>query len=271
MATDFLYDNAPLIEVIVEVRWVTQKLEALPDAAIDPHFNEFHNQFRKVAQENGFSHVQTLLPEKLPIEFMHHKPHSRYRVGEGQWPLFQIGPGIMTINIVPPYKGWTAFKDIIENGLDMLFSSYPFSDKTLTFEVIHLRYIDGFIKKHGFDRYSDFIGDKFKVVNQIPREIIDNYTSEDSEVVTKSETRLDLSKPPGAVGFIKVSPGTSHKEKAAIVELVVASTPTTSPQDRDGISSWLDQAHLTVRHWFQLLTSDELKNSMGPREEFEVQ
>ena len=44
---DFIYENAPLREVIVQAWWRLQPIFGSADAAIDPHFSVFAEQFHK--------------------------------------------------------------------------------------------------------------------------------------------------------------------------------------------------------------------------------
>jgi uncharacterized protein (TIGR04255 family) len=148
MASDFLYQNAPLIEVITELHWSLQPLIAIPNAAIDPHFAILSSKFTELARETGFVHVERLLPEQIPLEMMPHRAVFRFRRAAETWPLFQVGPGVFTANIVPPYQGWGDFRQSISSGLDLLLASYPLRPSYFRIEKLELRYIDGFTKRH---------------------------------------------------------------------------------------------------------------------------
>jgi uncharacterized protein (TIGR04255 family) len=99
---EFVYDKPPLIEVICEIRWRLQPLVSAPGTAIDPHFSSFSDDFTNMCKTSSFSLVERINPENVPVEFLAGHPIYRFRKQQNQWPLFQIGPGLLTVNDVPP-------------------------------------------------------------------------------------------------------------------------------------------------------------------------
>ena len=106
IAMDYLYDKAPLVEVIAEIHWALKKLDTAPGAKIDPYYDLFKDAFLAYAKTTGLTDVQDLVPTVVPPELLPNQPRLRLRTAPGRWPLAQLGPGIITANIVPPYKGW---------------------------------------------------------------------------------------------------------------------------------------------------------------------
>jgi uncharacterized protein (TIGR04255 family) len=261
---DILYENAPLIEVIAEIRWELLELASMPGAAVDPHFGALVEDFRKEAAKVGFDAVERLIPEDVPVEIIPWRPVSRFRVGPAKWPLFQIGPGLFTANIVPPYEGWEVFREVIQTGLKCLYKAYPSPDRYLHIKLIELRYLDGFTQEHGYQNYRSFLDKHLGIRNEIRKEITDRYIDSEESIVFSSETRMNLIKPSGSVGFIKVSPGKKDNKDAIISELLVRKTEKPVPSDGKVIAQWFDEAHETLHDWFEIMISAELRERMGP-------
>jgi len=114
--TDFVYKRAPLIEVIAEIHWNLKPLGSAPEAKIDPYFDLFKEAFSEVIKDT-LPFEERLVPIEIPVEFLSGQPHLRFRSKQGGWPLVQIGPGVMTINIVPPYNGWVEFSKFLNWAL----------------------------------------------------------------------------------------------------------------------------------------------------------
>src|SRR3972149_1548349 len=102
---DFVYESPPLVEVIAEVHWHIERLLTVPDGGLDPHFADLLAGLVKALPDAGFATIERLSPAELPIELLADKPIMRFWPGPNQWPVVQVGPGVMTVNIVPPYEG----------------------------------------------------------------------------------------------------------------------------------------------------------------------
>ena len=164
---DFVYENPPLIEVIVEVHWEMQRLPSM-DGAIDPFYFDFVDKFRIAVKKKGFIFEEDITPPGVPIEFLGNQPVKRFRRKEKTWPLFQIGPGVMTVNIIPPYQGWEAFIPSIRDGLNALFNTHKGLKKSVKINRLVLRYINGFDKKFGMNHMGIFVDKKLNLSVPIP-------------------------------------------------------------------------------------------------------
>jgi uncharacterized protein (TIGR04255 family) len=171
MGNDFLYAKAPLIEVITEVHWALQPLLAIPNAAIDPHFSVVAEKFADRARSGGFGLLERLIPAEVPIEMFPHRPLLRYRRTPKEWPIFQLGPGLLAINIVPPYRGWREYESYVALGVEWLFVSYPLPESYLKIEKLEVHYIDGFTRMHGLANYLDFVKQQLTIRIEVPPRI----------------------------------------------------------------------------------------------------
>ena len=121
--------------MIAEVHWELKTLESNTQARIDTYFDILRDQFLDALKLHGFAHEERLFPKEIPIELLPYKPRLLLRKQKNQWPIFQIGPGLFTANIVPPYLGWKEFRETLVIGLEALVSSYPLAPKTMNGRV----------------------------------------------------------------------------------------------------------------------------------------
>lgn len=267
MEQDYLYENAPLIEVIAEVFWSLLPLTALPGAAIDPHFPSFSEQFRQLAHARGYVSVERTIPEGMPLELIGGQPVFRFRTKPGSWPLYQIGPGIFTCNIVPPYDGWAAFRRSIKDGLDMLFDAFPAAEKNLKVQNTSLRYVDGFTARHGLSESSGaFVAEHLGVSLRARDQFLHRFSSDPSRLIAAIEAQFPLKEPAETLAVVKVAPGQKDGQQAVIVELRATGAGGAAPEpSREAILGWMDAAHRSLHDLFEFMTSEELKKHMGPK------
>jgi uncharacterized protein (TIGR04255 family) len=261
MPADFLYRNPPLVEVIAEVRWKLQPLQSLPNAAIDPHFSALASDLTSLLAAEGFQVVETLVPAEVPIELLPNRVVKRFRQAADRWPVFQVGPGVFTVNVVPPYKGWAEFRTILAHGVDLLFKSYPLPEKYLTVSETRLKYVDAFSTKHTYVELLPFIRDHFSIQIDLPDEIIESAT-EQKAITLSSTISFPLRERSSSSGIIKIASGKHHGADAAILELTALDKECGSSPE--AIIEWTDFAHSMVRRWFQIIANDKLKQLMGP-------
>lgn len=265
MGSDFLYANAPLVEVIAEVHWKLQPLQVPPNASIDPHFETFEKDFLAACKSAGYDFVENVFPMAVPREFLGHKVLRRMRKKADSWPLFQLGPGVIAINIVPPYKGWQEFVPLISQGLSMLFSSYPIPQKYLEIEKLELRYMDAFVPKHGVTDRASFIRDDLGMARQLPQGIIGHADASQEPVSQTGSAQVSVKKPANSEGLIQVETGTADKDPAVLVTFIIRTKDHKIAQDQTSIVSWFDQSHVVIREWFDVLISDRVKQLLGPK------
>jgi len=86
---------------------------------VDPHYKILVGSLYEQLKEEYPFHQQ--LPTAfIPDEMLGYLVQHRFRKGENQWPLVQIGPGIITVNDTEGYI-WEDFKNRIERVVNILF------------------------------------------------------------------------------------------------------------------------------------------------------
>jgi uncharacterized protein (TIGR04255 family) len=225
----------------------------------------FADEFSRLTKEAGFGSYERLLPEAFPLELIAGRPVMRFRRKPNGWPLFQIGPGLFTANIVPRYEGWRAFKRVLTNGLEGLFEAYPLSERYLKITRVELRYIDGFTDKHGYSDPNDFLSRNLQISVKVPELLLEEFAVSQNAYFTNIETFIELKKPELSTGILKFSRGTKDGRDALIGELMVRREQGIQNEKKDFLSIWFDEAHYALRSWFDILAVAELKDKMGPK------
>jgi len=267
MPADFVYENPPLVEVIVEVRWLLQPLGVVAGGAVDPHFSAVTEDLTRKLVGMGFSHVEKLVPDMVPLELLAHRPSHRYRKAPETWPLYQLGPGLFTVNIVPPYQGWASFREVVRQGLERLYETYPLAERYLRAERVELRYIDGFTARHGMKSHAQFVQDYLTLSSKLPDALLDRSLELSGEVSAISEFTFPVKGMVQTRGVIKATPGTVKGEQAAILEFIVRRESPPEFISIDNLVTWFDKAHEEVKEWFTLVTTAELRATFGPTKE----
>jgi len=267
MSKEILYPNAPLVEVIIEVRWELQSVFGLKEAAIDPHFATFSEKFTSLASEAGFNKIESLAPDDVPKEFFAHKVIRRYRTGADKWPLMQIGPGVFTVNIIPPYGGWTNFRKTIDLGLKMLWKAYPQARQNMKVNALDLRYIDAFTEDHGMLEPTTFIQNALGFGVKLSDEVASLAVSGQDSFLPTGRLKFTPKKLKNAEAFIKYDTGRSNAKPAVVIELRVIQSTFNQHITVASATKWLDAAHDVLRAVFEATVGPEVKSRLGEAEE----
>lgn len=173
------FSNAPLIEIIAELRWghnPNSSAQAQPGVPVlvlnSSKLDEFFMRFGGEIYQNGFQKTERLVPSDFPL--MLYQPVYRYRKDsetDGAV-LYQTGPGIFSANAIPPYKSWDVFSPVVRSGIEALLRSRDDAEKESPFTTVSLRYIDAFGPKltQGMD-VETFLRDTLGVSIGLPEAI----------------------------------------------------------------------------------------------------
>jgi len=115
--------NAPLLEVIFELRWKIQNKEDFAN------YQYLHGDFYSLLKKE-YPIRKPLVPVELPPEVYVNSPAHRFLSDKNKYPLVQIGPGILTINVNDEFYYWDEYYKLISSLLSKFFSIYPVSSKT---------------------------------------------------------------------------------------------------------------------------------------------
>jgi uncharacterized protein (TIGR04255 family) len=243
----------PLVEAIFELRWDLQ--EPAPGVKIDPHYKIVIGRiYDKVNDEYSF-HEQ-LPTASVPDEMIGYVVQHRFRKDKDQWPLVQIGPGIITVNDTEGYI-WEDFEQRIIRAVNVLFEVYPDSQNNLKINNLLLRYIDAI----DFDFESnvfEFLREKMKIGISLYPKLFEATGVEDLPLGFDWRFTFSCSKPNGLV-HLRFVRGKRKEADALIWETMVQSVSQDVPDKiQETIQEWLAEAHNLTDDWFFKLIEGEL-------------
>jgi uncharacterized protein (TIGR04255 family) len=246
--------NKPLVEAIFELRW---ELIGKADSgeSIDPHSKILIGEiYGKIKSEYPF-HEQ-LPASEVPDRFAPYIIQHRFRKAAAQWPLVQIGPGILALNDTTGYV-WEDFSQRIYNLLHTFYEIYP-EPGNLKPNMVMLRYIDSV----EFDYENDilkFLQDKMKIAINMNQSLFDETGISQSPFDMDLRFSFSSATPKGAMD-IRIKRGRQSESNVLVWETIFRSSGNDTPKTEEEIIAWVVDAHrLTVDWFFKLIEGDLLK------------
>jgi hypothetical protein len=113
----------PLVEVILEVPWGPTLTLDSPPPDPDPNYSLLVGRlFDRVRQAYPF-HEQ-LPTAQLPDQIVPGVAQHRFRPAPNDWPLVQLGPGLLTLNETAKYT-WSDFRSRAMVAVEHLCAAHP--------------------------------------------------------------------------------------------------------------------------------------------------
>ncbi|MER9912238.1 TIGR04255 family protein [Mesorhizobium sp. M0050] len=258
---ELLYEHAPLTEVIAEIHWALTPLQMAPGAAIDPFYPILEDRLTAQLAQSGFVHIEARVPDEIPREMLPHAVVRLFRTAPGTWPAYQIGPGVFTANVVPPYGGWSKFRPFLRQGMDYLLNAYP--DKAhLKPERIVLRYVNAFGPEHGLTTPGSFISEYVGLSVGWPdavREVADA----SNEISFMGDLRIPIASLPGASAFLSWKEGTRPGGDKVVLLNLSVNSPMASNVDIEIWSKTFDSAHEVISKVFEGIIEKKIRPLLG--------
>jgi len=247
--------HKPLAEVIFELRWALQS----PQQGIqrDPGFKLLLGRFYDRVRTE-YPIAQDLPAPQVPEELTAHTVRHRFRAGQEQWPVTQLGPGVLTVNETAGYT-WATFKPRLSAAIDALFSAYPTDVAELKPARVQLKYINAIPYDPESDNLVSLLADSLHTGITVDERLF-----EDEAVSKPLDVNLTISYPlkhPRGVGRLMLATGTREGEPSVIWQILVRSADEEPLSEPESIKGWLDAAHNVVKHWFATLCRGELLKS----------
>lgn len=246
-------ENKPLVEAIFEIKWGLK--EIAEGLRIDPHYKILIGSlYSKLNKE--YSYHEMLPAASIPDDIAGYVIQHRFRKGKSQWPLIQIGPGILTVNDTEGYI-WEEFEKKVVNVINALFEIHP-EPESLKINSLLLRYIDAVEFDFAADSIYDFLAEKMKTTIR-PYDRLFRETDV-NPVPMSFDWRFSYSctKPNGAI-HLRFIRGKKENADALIWETMVQSTNEQVLQIPEKITDWLNDAHALTDDWFFKLIEGELE------------
>lgn len=234
--------NAPLVEVIFEIRWDSRSTDQLDKYAY--LIGDYYNSIK-----DNFPVRQQLIQSILPVDSYIGLPAHRFWSAKDTYPLIQLGPGILTVNTLGDNYDWDTFSKDILFCIEKFNHNYKPENNRIN---VLLQYID-FIP---FDFLNEdvvgFLSEKlhtdvqphFFETESIPENIgyYFSYIYED-----------------GKIG-IDVKTGKLQEGQLGLIIRTVMSKDSIN-LEVNGLMDWSSKAHTKASELFKKMTEGDLYNS----------
>lgn len=233
--------NAPLVEVVTELRWQITKKEELTE--IQYLYGDLYNELKE-----KYPYRENIIPVDIPMEMTLSQPVHRFRSKAGGYPLIQIGPGILTLNTIDEIYEWSTFFEEAKMVLEKFMKIYELPDKMV---VPGIMYIDFFPFNFEESDLLDYINGNFKV--------------------RLTQSFLKTEKPPVDfnMGFaynielgqlrVNFQKGKVNSKDGIILQTRINGQSLLAKEET--LFKWLNDAHKLTSDLFKQLTSGELYES----------
>lgn len=246
--------NKPLVEAILEMKWTLLEKQTL-GFQFDPHYHLLLGRFSERLQKDYQTH-EPLPASQIPDNMAPHIVQHRFRVAANEWPLVQIGPGIMSLNDTIKYT-WPDFQERCKKAVSQIFDAHP-ARNDFRIQDITLRYIDAVAFDYNTNNIIDFIGNKLKIKVAFPDNLFQDTKVKKDPSIYSWQASFQNEKPKGMV-TLRFSTGQHDGTPSLVWETLVQSSGTNLPAMPDGFSQWLDDAHNVTDDWFFKLIEGELE------------
>jgi len=245
--------NKPLVEALFEIKWELK--ESKKRGKHDPNYKILVGMlYDKLNKE--YPYFEPLDAAELPDEMAAHIVQNRFRVAEDQWPVVQIGPGIITVNDTQNYK-WEDFEKKILNVLRILIDIYP-NRENLVFNSILLRYINVIEEFEGDGDTFAFLKENMHTEINLDEKLFEETGVKNLPLSFEFNISFGSTKPKGAV-ILRLAKGKIDNRPRLGLETMVLSLKKDVPNSTEDIHKWIKEAHNLTDDWFFKLIEGDLK------------
>lgn len=259
MAKPSRLPNAPLSEVVFELRWGLPEVAGTPAPfQSDPGYSVLADSFASEAKRAGFAFERVMNPGHVFARAV----DRRYYLSKDQnFPILQIGPGIFAANQSAEYT-WVDFKKLVTKGISILISSYP---KMKTFALrpnyLELRYIDVFEEELiGTIDFVKFLNEATTIEVALPQFLSDKSRFHDA-TIGRTVFQFDVKGMKDSVFSLDLASGNRENKKILRLESKIVvqggAVLKAKTSHRDSfvrqLTAWLDQSHSVLSPFFKAL------------------
>ena len=254
-------NKKPLIEAICEIRWEFE------------NENSLANPNKQISLANLLEKIQNNYPvyEAISIPLFYLPgisvpvvegfPLHRFRVAIEQWPLVQVGVGVVTVNETENYA-WENFSIRVIKVIQQIIESHSQKGK-IKITSLMLKYIDALDLNIESQNIYDFLREKLGLGITInPQLVNDNFLSD-----MPSDFNMSVSyklKTSNLLNF-KILRGQKRdsQNNFAIEALILETTVTNTNHIQfdsieESVKEWLKEAHSNTHDWFFTLVDGDL-------------
>jgi uncharacterized protein (TIGR04255 family) len=193
------YKHPPLVELIAEVRWgVGGVITPNPEQAggsmlwFGGQNEEFFMRFASKVGANGYDLVERIIPPNFMVPPGQVIYRFRQKEQTEGTTLYQVGNGVFTVNITPPYHSWEQFRPVVSKGIAMLLETRNATESQLPISNVSLRYVNQFTSEftNGLSKPA-FINDILGFRTELPASVLEVKSAQD-EVMSNLQLMVPL-------------------------------------------------------------------------------
>ncbi len=246
--------HPPIIEALVEVKW---DLRRVGPQRIDPHYQLLLGSFYERIKDT-YPHHEALPIASVPDELTPAMVKHRFRKERDGWPLVQIGPGILSVNVTEDYETFRQFQPLACEAVNVLHDVYP---EPMRIVSLVLRYIDGVTFDYGKNNVCELL-EKMHIPLNIPAFVAEDKRFEPQPKSLVLQTTFRCTEPPG-MATLSVSTGKKKGQPAIIWEQTFRTTDVEVPDMPEGFENWVNAAHTVIEGWFRSIIEGELEREFN--------
>jgi uncharacterized protein (TIGR04255 family) len=245
--------HKPLVEALFEFHWKIQEEGAglKKPSRSGLLIGAFYERLIK-----EYPFYEPLPAASLPTDMAENIPQHRFRVKENEWPLVQIGPGILSVNETTKYT-WEDFVKRVNDVMDIFYTVYPLVDEKINPSFVVLRYIDSIPFDFTINDALDFASTKMHLNVKFADKIISESAINKTPKALDLRFSFDSNKPKGDFAF-RLYNSTVEKKDFLSWDTFVKTKIETANDTLKWLKKWLEEAHELNDSWFFSLIEGEL-------------
>lgn len=236
--------NAPLVEVVFELHWNVSTSDVTKTQYL---YGDLYNLLK-----DKYPHREIVNSPDIPFEILVDKPVHRYRNNVGDYPLIQIGPGLLTLNCTEKKYFWEEFY----NNANQLVSNFLKIYGFLPTEEIRpsLFYLDFFEFDFEKANIHEFLNKNFNL--SVGQSFLDT-----DSLPTDLNLGFFFKMECGDISVL-LKRGQNSERKDGIILQTRLNGPFL-PSKSGEIDSWLNIAHETCSDIFKMIFKKEFYNTFN--------
>lgn len=252
--------KAPLVEVVTQIRWGNADLneDSQPVRFTFSKSEEttLPDEFTRVFRSVGYGHLEVFAPEFEDVQFT---VSRRYRRGPDEWPVYQSGLGVLSVNQRNDEYDWSGYKSNVLRGFELLTEALQGFYEKPPFIGLELSYLDMF-PLEGLTP-QEFLRRNFKVKPEPPKEFLSASFIDPESASASLSFEMQVNEPKARL-TLSLEPEEHEGRGAYSMDTRVLSLLDAVEYTREGIDRWLEAAHRVQQHAFQTLIRPTYKKRL---------
>jgi len=232
--------NPPILEAIFEIRWHVSKENF---GLIDKDFKFFPGRFYELIREK-YPLVEVLESNKIPDEMNPYIPRFRFRAEPNMYPLIQVGPGMLSVNLNKEKFSQDKFHKTCNEVLNKFYILM----KHVKIIQIQIHYIDGFAFDYENENAFHFIEEKLNTTFKFSKGVFTETEIEEIPTKFNIEANYPVKDPEGIFMFrLRSGIKKSDKSKLILMDTLLISS---NIEDLNEIKTWIIKSDVLIHKWF---------------------